>query len=120
MISRNILFVYVLTISLGVQAFQATASERKEPGAHRNNSSEVEGRSGVINRIDFANGQLVIDDLKFSFFPQQLIVRKNGHVSSIKELRENQRVRYRNKSRASGSASSGNSVNRVISEIWIE
>ena len=120
MISRNILITYALTISLGVQTFQATASGREESSVHRSDTTEVEGRSGVINRIDFENGQLVIDDLKFSFFPQQLIVRKNGRVSSIQELRENQRVRYQNKSRVPGSASSGNSISRVISEIWVE
>ncbi len=117
--SRNVLFAFVLTVSLWMPVFQAVASEQKEPGAHRNNAANIEGRSGVINRIDVENGQLVIDDLKFSFSPQQLTVRKNGHIASIQELRENQRVRYRNKSRVPGSFS-GNSVSRVINEIWVE
>ena len=43
MTGRNGWFVFVLTVSLGILAFQAVASERKEPGAHRNNATEAEG-----------------------------------------------------------------------------
>ncbi len=118
MTGRNGWLVFVLTVSLGILAFQAVASERKEPGAHRNNATEAEGRSGVINRIDIENGQLVIDDLKYSFSPQQLIVRRGGHIASLKALQPNQRVRYSNKSRIRGGV--GNRANRVISEIWIK
>lgn len=120
MIKRTIFFFTVLTVSLAAQTFQAAASERHVPSIDRNSTIEAEGRPGVINRLDFENSQLVIDDLQFSFFPQQLIVRKNGRVASIDELRENQRVRYRNNSRFPGSTPSGNSISRVISEIWIE
>ena len=49
MTGRNVWFAFVLTVSLGMLAFQAVASERKESGAHRNHAIEVEGRSGVIN-----------------------------------------------------------------------
>ena len=119
MTGRNVWLAFVLTVSLGMLAFQAVASERKEPGAHRNNNAtEVEGRSGVINRIDVENGQLVIDDLKYSFSPQQLIVRRGGHISSLRALQPNQRVRYSNKSRLRGGA--GNRASRVISEISIK
>lgn len=119
MTGRNVWFV--LAVSLGMLAFQVAvaASEPEAPGAHRNKVVETEGRDGVINRIDIENGQLVIDDLKYGFSPQQLIVRKGGHVSSLKALRPNQRVRYSNKSRGPGGAV-GNRVNRIISEIWIQ
>ncbi len=120
MTGRNAWFAFVLAVSLGMLAFQAAAatSERQEPGAHRNNTTETEDRSGVINRIDVENGQLVIDDLKYSFSPQQLIVRRGGHVPSLKALQPNQRVRYSNKLRVPGGA--GNRASRVVSEIWIK
>lgn len=116
MTGRNV--VLILAVSLGMAAFQATAtaSEQKVPDAHWRSVDEAGGRSGVINRIDVENGQLVIDDLKYGFFPQQLIVRKSGHISSLKALRPNQRVRYSNKSRVPGEAAG----NRIISEIWVE
>lgn len=120
MSDRNVWFAFVLVASLGMLAFQtaAAASERMDPSAHRNNAAEAEGRSGVINRIDVENGQLVIDDLKYSFSPQHLIVRRGGHVSSLNALQPNQRVQYNNKSRVSVGA--GHRDNRVISEIWIK
>ena len=116
MTDRNIWFV--LAVSLGILAFQATATATKleAPAAHRNGVVGVEGRNGVINRIDVENGQLVIDDLKYGFSPGQLIVRKGGHVSSLKALRPNQRVQFSNKSHVPGRASG----HRVISEIWIQ
>ena len=117
MTDRNVWFV--LAVSLGILAFQATAAaatELEAPGAHRDGVVGAEGRNGVINRIDVENGQLVIDDLKYGFSPGQLIVRKGGHVSSLKALRPNQRVRYSNKSHVPRPAAG----NRVISEIWIQ
>ncbi|GJL71011.1 MAG: hypothetical protein NMNS01_02100 [Nitrosomonas sp.] len=118
MTGRYVWLWYVLAVSLGILTFQTTAaaSELEVPGAHRNRVVETEGRSGVINRIDVENGQLVIDDLKYGFSPGQLIVRKGGHVSSLKALRPNQRVRYSNKSHAPRRVAG----NRVISEIWIQ
>lgn len=116
MTGRNVWFV--LAVSLGMLTFKVTAAadELEAPGAHRNKVVEAEGRSGVINRIDVENGQLVIDDLKYGFSPGQLIVRKGGHVSSLKALRPNQRVRFSNKSRVPGRGAG----NREISEIWIQ
>lgn len=106
---------YLIIASLCLPVAYAGAGERKEADQRRNIQSESEGRIGTINSVDSENNLLVIDDLKFSYPPQQLIIYERGNISSLKALQPGQQVRYSNMLHLpSGSGY------RVISEIWID
>ena len=108
MMYQKICFALLLTVSLWMLAFQAIAVERKGNGAQRNHAVPIEGRGGVINRVDIENNVLVINDQKFAFLPHQLVVRKNGQISSLKALRSNQNVHFVSR------------MHRMVNEIWID
>ncbi len=136
MANQKMVLTLIMIVSCCLVTYQAIADERGESDAHRNDGykeSDVRenvgqpaenARVGVLNRIDWDNNLLVIDDMIFSFSPRQLAVYRAGLVSSMRSLRPNQSIRYNNASRhipqRSGNRVSAGRTNRVITNIWIE
>lgn len=115
MIVRKMVFASV--VSLCLMTSQAIAKEPSRPEATADKAGETETESGVINSIDIARNQLVINDQIYDYSPWKLVVRKGERIVGMASLRPNQAVRYLCLPRKPGS---NLGARQTITEVWID
>lgn len=115
MIIRKMVFASV--VSLCLMTSPAVAREPSQPETAADKAGEAETESGVINSIDSAKNQLVINDRVYDYSPWKLVVRKGDRIVGMASLRPNQSVRYICLPRKPGSSLG---ARQTITEVWIE
>lgn len=118
MILRETLFVvagslFLLSSQLANAAPAASASASALPITQ----TEALTEKGVINGIDMARGQMVINDMVFSFSAITLKVHTGNRVSGVTSLRPNQAIRFISGVRKPGSTLGSP---RTVLEIWTD